>query len=214
MCPNRLYPGLIGWGAGPAEVLGDRAQGHELPGGPRSHLWAIVGDCEQDRPGRVVHRRVDGPVLVGGDGSEQTFGIQCVGEAELHLGGGLLHADDLGNPLSGDQVLDSEHCHTRGGEVRGVVDPDRVGGVVDPVREGLTHRAAGPRTRPEILVCQEQHSPHAGRRDPDPTQVGAAVGQLAVTALDLTPLVEQRHDLGRLLGQQAVHRRPARWPVG
>lgn len=27
-----LDPGLVGRGSGPAEVLGDRAQGHELPG--------------------------------------------------------------------------------------------------------------------------------------------------------------------------------------
>jgi hypothetical protein len=39
------------------------------------------------------------------------------------------------------------------------------------------------------------------------------VRQLAVRPIDLTPLVEQRHDLGGLIREQAVHRVAARRPV-
>ncbi len=39
------------------------------------------------------------------------------------------------------------------------------------------------------------------------------MGELAVRAVDLSPLVVERHDLGVLLGQQSVHRIAARGPV-
>ena len=39
------------------------------------------------------------------------------------------------------------------------------------------------------------------------------MGELAVGPVDLAPLVEQRQDRGLLLGQDAVHRTPARQPV-
>lgn len=52
-------PRLVGRGAGPAEMLGDGAQRHELPGRPGGHLRPIVGDGEQDRASRVVEGRVD-----------------------------------------------------------------------------------------------------------------------------------------------------------
>jgi hypothetical protein len=40
------------------------------------------------------------------------------------------------------------------------------------------------------------------------------VGELTVAAVGLAPLVEQRQDLGLLLGQQPMRRRPARRFVG
>jgi hypothetical protein len=40
------------------------------------------------------------------------------------------------------------------------------------------------------------------------------VGELAVGAVDLAPLLEQPHDLGDLPVQQAVHRAPTRRVVG
>lgn len=39
------------------------------------------------------------------------------------------------------------------------------------------------------------------------------MGELAVGPVDLAPLIEQREDLRSLLGQDAVHRTPARGPV-
>ena len=75
---------------------------------------------------------------------------------------------------------------------------------------GLPLRAARPRQRPKVLVRQQQNPAHGGRRHPHPAQVGAAVGELAMRAVDLAPLVEQRQDLGDLLVEQPVHRRPAR----
>src|SRR5664280_1303579 len=139
-------PGLVGGGVWPAEVLGDRAQGEELPGRAGGHLRPVVGDGEQDRAGLILHGEVDPAVVVAGfDPRQQTLGLQGGGETQLDLGAGLLHGDDLGEPLTGDQVLDDEHRHPGRREVRRIVDPDRVRGVLDPVGEQLANRPA--RTR-------------------------------------------------------------------
>ena len=72
-----LDPGLVGWGAWPAEVLGDRAQRQELSSRPGGHLGSVVGDGEQDRAGVVVFVQVDAVVLVAGvDGLEQALGFE------------------------------------------------------------------------------------------------------------------------------------------
>src|SRR5512144_2698638 len=90
-----FHPGLVGRGAGASEVLGDRAHGHELPGRSRRHLGSVVGDGEQDRPGVVGDAEVDGAVGVAGvDQLEQPLPVECVGEPDLDLGGGLLDRDE------------------------------------------------------------------------------------------------------------------------
>jgi hypothetical protein len=118
-------PGLVGRRAGPAEVLVDRAQGHELPGGARGHLRAVVAEGQQYRLGRVIDGGVDQAVLAGDDALQQTLGGQRVSEDHLDLGGGLLGGDDLGQPLAADQVLDHDRGDPGAGEVGGVVDPGR-----------------------------------------------------------------------------------------
>ena len=40
------------------------------------------------------------------------------------------------------------------------------------------------------------------------------MGELAMRAVDLAPLVVQRHDLGHLVVEETVHRAAARRPVG
>jgi hypothetical protein len=63
----------------------------------------------------------------------------------------------------------------------------------------------------------DQHLPDAGRRHPHPAKPGAAVGELAVGAVDLAPLLGQLQDRLDLLVQQAVDRaaagRPASRPL-
>ena len=100
-----LDPGLIGRRSGPSEVLGDRAQRHELPGGSRRHLRAVIGHRKQDRPSLVVSAEVHEPVGASLDGLQQSLGVECVGESDLDLGGGFLSGDDLGDPLARDQIL-------------------------------------------------------------------------------------------------------------
>ena len=92
-----LDPGLIGRGSGPAEVLSDRGQRHELPGRARGHLRTVVGHGEQHRTGLVIDVDAGQPVLDGGDLIEQPLGFERVGEHDLDLGGGLLGRD--GNHL-------------------------------------------------------------------------------------------------------------------
>ena len=96
------------------------------------------------------------------------------------------------------------------GEVRRVVDPDEFGRYSAHSGNGRRCDAAGPRQRTEVLVRQEQHPPHGGRGHPHPAQVRAAVRELAVRAVGLAPLLEQRQDLGAPRSEQPVHRRPAR----
>ena len=100
-------PHPTGWkgGVGASELLGDRAQRHELPGGPRRHLRAVIGHRKQDRPSLVVDVDGDEPVLASLDGFQQSLGVECVGEPDLDLGGGFLDGDDLGDPLARDEVL-------------------------------------------------------------------------------------------------------------
>jgi hypothetical protein len=177
--------------------------------GPLSETASRIG------AGLVVGAQVDPAVVVTGvDEVEQAFGVEGGGEGQFDLGGGFLDRDDRGQPFAGDQVLDDEHRHPGRGEVRRVVDPDAVGPVLDPVREWLAHAAPGPRQRLEMLVGKEKHATHARRRHPHPVKVGAPVGELAMRAVDLAPFVEQGQDRIDLLGQRAVHRGPARCPVG
>ena len=49
---------------------------------------------------------------------------------------------------------------------------------------------------------------HTIRRFAHLLQLGAAVGQLAVAAVGVAPLVEHHQDHRQLLGQQAMHRCP------
>lgn len=62
-------------------------------------------------------------------------------------------------------------------------------------------------------VRQVKNPPDARGRDPDPAQVGTAMRELAMTAVGLAPLVEQRQDLRGLLGQQPMHGSAAGPPV-
>jgi hypothetical protein len=153
-------------------------------------------------------------VLAGADPLQQALARQRVGEHDLDLGGDLLGGDDLDQPLARHQVLDHGGGDPGAGEVGRVVDPDRPWPVLDPVRERLAKVAARSEQRPQPQALARQHAAHAGRRHPHPRQVGAAVGELAVGAVDLAPLLGQPHDRGDLPVQQATHRGATRGLVG
>jgi hypothetical protein len=194
-------------------MLVDGAQRHEFSGGAAGHLRAVVAHGKQHRPGGVVHGRVDQPVLAGGDQLQQPFAFQRLGEHHLDLAGGLLRRDDLGQPLAADQVLDHGRGHPGAGEVGRVEHPDGVWGVLDPVWERLADRAAGPWQGPQPQARALQHPAHAGRRHPHWLRLRATMGELAMGAVDLAPLLEQSHDLSNLPVQQAVQRAAIRWLV-
>jgi hypothetical protein len=85
-----LDPGLVGRGVRASEVLGDRAQRHELASRARGHLGSVVADREQDRSGLVVGADVDEAWIVAGvDGLQQPLGVEGGGERKLDLGRGL-----------------------------------------------------------------------------------------------------------------------------
>src|SRR4051812_13708243 len=74
-----LDPGLIGRGAGPAEVLRDRAHDEELARGAGGHLRPVVADGEQHRPCGVIDGRVSQPALMLIDAVEQVLELErCV----------------------------------------------------------------------------------------------------------------------------------------
>src|SRR5215211_6388426 len=108
---QRFDPGLVGRGAGTAEVLVDRAQGHELAGRPARHLRAVVAEGQQHRPGGIINGKIHQPVLTGPDQLGQPLALHRLTEHDLDLGGGLLGRDDLGQPLTADQVLDHRRGH-------------------------------------------------------------------------------------------------------
>jgi hypothetical protein len=201
-----LDPSLVGRRARPAEVLGDGAQRHELAGRTRRHLGTVVRHRQQDRPALVVDGGVDQAVGSGLDQAEETFGGQGVGEDDLDLRGGLLRRDNVGDPLAADEVLDDGQAGLGPGEMGGVVDPDLVRALVHPLGEGLAHRVPRAKWRVEIEALSSQDASHRRRRHPHPFQVGAAVGQRAIAAVDVAPLVVQRHDLGHLVIEQTVPR--------
>ena len=91
------------------------------------------------------------------------------------------------------------------GEMRAVVDPDRVAAVVRPLRERTTLRADPSRALQNQPVCS-QNAADGRRRDPHRSRVAAAVRELAMRTVDLAPALEQLEDRGHLLGAQAVHR--------
>jgi hypothetical protein len=71
---------------------------------PEVICGGVVAEGQQHRLGGVVHGGVDQAVLAGGDQLQQALALQRLGEHDLDLGGGLLHRDDLGQPLAADQV--------------------------------------------------------------------------------------------------------------
>ena len=79
---QRLDPGLVSRSSRPAEVLGDRAQRHELPGRPGGHLRAVVADGEQDRPVLVVdvdgHEPVDASLHAGEQPSAASASVNTI----------------------------------------------------------------------------------------------------------------------------------------
>jgi hypothetical protein len=113
--------------------------------------------------GGIIDGGVDQAVLAGTDQLGQPLAFQRLTDHDLDLGGGLLDRDDLGQPLAADQVLDHGRGHPGAGEVGGVEDPDRVGGILDPVRERLADRPARPGQRPQPQALARQHPAHAGR---------------------------------------------------
>ena len=81
------------------------------------------------------------------------------------------------------------------GEVRRVVDPDRVARVARPLRKRAPLGPPRPPRRPQNQAVCSQNAHHRRRRDPHPARVGAAVRELAMRAIDLAPLVKERQDL-------------------
>ena len=91
------------------------------------------------------------------------------------------------------------------GEMRAVVDPDRVAAVVRPLRERPALRADPPGTLQTQAVCS-QNTPDGGRRDPHRRRCSCRGARACDASGRLAPALEQLEDRGDLLGAQAVHR--------
>jgi hypothetical protein len=65
-------------------MLGDGHQRHVRPGGIGDHRWPVVGDREQDRPGRVIGVETE-PVV--GEQLVETLSDECLVEQDSDLGG-------------------------------------------------------------------------------------------------------------------------------
>jgi len=205
MAEQRLDPRLVGRRARPAEVLVDRAQRHELAGGSGGHLRAVIAHRQQDRPGGVVVSKVECAVQPGGD---------------------LLHEPSASSASQKaawtwtlvSSALTTSHSHLRDTKSSITVTAifALVKWVVSKIHNipGLSWTQSGNgwrmlragRAAGAAADLGQQHPPHTGGRHPHPLQVGAAVGELAVRAVGLAPLVEQPDDLGDLIVEQPVDR--------
>src|SRR5829696_8308081 len=210
---QRLDPGLVGWGAGPAEVGGEPAQRHELPGRSRAHLWPVVRHHQQHRhlvvvgvPGGAVGVAVLDLVV-------EALGAQRTVEHGLYLDAGLVGRGDVRDPLAGDHIGDDRGRRARPSPVRRVVDPDPVRGLLHPFRPRPTRRAAFPLRGTKTQVTAFQDPSDRRRVGPEPAQPRPPMRELAVRPVNLGPLVEHRDDLVLLQGCEAMDRVPARWLV-
>ena len=98
-------------------------------------------------------------------------------------------------------------------EVGRVPAPDAVRGPLQPVRPARLRCRVTDHRFGQHEPVSSQNTTERGRRDPHPPDVGAAVGELAVGAVDLTPLLGDGQygvDLARCQGVQGD---PARRPV-
>jgi hypothetical protein len=93
--------------------------------------------------------------------------------------------------------------------MRCVPDPNPVGRPHQPVRPRTLLRPAARCWRGQRESVFDQHAPKRGWRHPHQTLVGAAVGELAVRAVDGAPTFGDVEDGGDLLGQQRMDRMPA-----
>ena len=95
-------------------------------------------------------------------------------------------------------------------EVGRVVNPDRVLLVRGPLGKGLPGRGPDAPRPAQVQPVSSQNALDGGRRHPHPAEVGAAVGELAMRAVELAPLVGQLEDRAISSGLERVHRRAAR----
>ncbi len=191
-------------------VLGDGHQRHERSGIAGGHRRPVVADGEQDRSARVISFQVEAFV---GEQLQQPLDLQRVLEDHRDLGSGLLDRNQGVDPLTGDHVHDREADPTGAGEMCCIPDPYPVRFPYQPVRP---RPLLGPCARCRLGQGEpvfDQDAAERGRRDPHQMLVGAAVGQLAMRAVDGAPAFGHVEDRGDLLGQQRVHRMPARRPV-
>ena len=101
-------------------MLGDRHQRHELAGVDRGHLRPVVRPGDQDR--RVLRAMIRREPV----GPEQPLILQRPGEQQLRLGRGLLGAEQVADPVAGDDVDDRVGHPPGGREIRGLPHPDPV----------------------------------------------------------------------------------------
>ena len=186
------------WSVGvPAAVmLGDRHQRHELAGVDRGHLGAVVRPRDQDRTVLVTLGRE--PV-----GAEQPLVLERAGEQQLHLGVGLLAREQVADPVAGDDVDDRVRDPLGAGEVRRVPNPDTVLFPGNLGKRRLRRSWAEPLAQQSDPVL-ERDSEQRGGRDEHRVGVAAAVRELAMRAVDRTPLLDQIEDRLLLPGQQPV----------
>ena len=179
---------------------------------PEVICGAVVGDREQDRPSASSTVGSTRPSAAGLDDGEEAFASRASVNT-ISTWVEVSSADTMSAiHLRETRSSIDQYRHAGTGEVCRVVDPDWLGRYSTHSGHGLRTAAPGRGRRVQVRPWRENAS-HRRRRHPHPVQVGAAVGELAVRPVDLAPLVEQRHDLGHLVPEQAVHRAgpPGAW---
>lgn len=111
-----------------------------------------------------------------------------------------LRRQQRGQPLAADQVHDGEAVGRlpAAGEVSDVESPRTWLGVLDPLRPRLGHRGtgtSGAAGRPTSSATRTRRTVEGATHTP--FDVGAPMGQLAVAAVDRSPLLGQGQDRPR-----------------
>ena len=208
---ERLDPGLVVGGAGPAEVLGDAGDGHERGGLVRTHLRAVVRHREQHRHPVVVVRDLAAGQLFGERGvlEQPAFavGFQRGDERVLDLHPGLLRGEHGREPVARHHVDHRDRAPAlEPGEVGEVVDVDHPRGQLGPLGpRRLRPRRA--RWQPgQVHPGRREDSQHGGFGHEHQTQIRAAVGQLTMRQVHLLPGLGDLDDRRTLPVQQGVQR--------
>lgn len=97
-------------------MLSDSDHGHQPAGVGSDHLSPVVRDGQQQRS-QIIIAVQDQLTLKGVStfqgGGDQVLGLQGLPGGEADLDVGLLRGDDVGDPLTPDQVLDDRTPSSR-----------------------------------------------------------------------------------------------------
>ncbi len=159
---------------------------------------------QQDRLGRSAAKADRSGVI----SSTSPSAARARSKMDLYLGGGLFDGEVRVDPRRLGRRR-SERRPIGGTEMRDVPAPDLVGLPLKPGGPGGPRRRAPRRRLGQYKAVSSQNAPHRRRRHPHDPLIGAAVGELAGTAIGGSPLLDEFQDRRSARASQRMQRNPA-----